>query len=200
LNHIKDAVDLTEDGIKADVVINCTGLMASKLGGVADSKVYPVRGQLCWVKNTCRGLATTSGTDDGDTDVFYVQPRMNGLTIIGGSYQKGDWNSEFDSQLNDRMLRRAIALCPELTGGKGLETLEVVKNTVGLRPAREGGPRVEGEEIDGLWVVHNYGHGGYGYQSSYGCSLAVKKIVQRLLAGSTTSSPAPVVPNGYGSR
>ncbi len=45
LDQIKDAVDLTENGVKADVVINFTGLMASKLGGVADSKVYPVRGQ-----------------------------------------------------------------------------------------------------------------------------------------------------------
>jgi D-amino-acid oxidase len=60
------------------------------------------------------------------------------------------------------MARRAVAICPELTGGKGPEALEVVRHTVGLRPAREGGPRVEEENVDGVWVVHNYGHGGYG--------------------------------------
>lgn len=77
LQHISDAADLHEDILKADVVLNCTGIRAAKIGGVADSKVYPARGQICLVKNTSSLLATTSGTDDGDSDVFYIQPRLN---------------------------------------------------------------------------------------------------------------------------
>ena len=85
-----------------------------------------------------------------------------GETIIGGSYQKGDWNTEVDMDLAQRIIRRALVLCPELTNGQGLEALEIVRHVVGLRLAREGGIRVERELIDGVWVVHNYGHGGYG--------------------------------------
>lgn len=78
VSHIADAADLHDGGSQADIVINCTGLAAAKLGGVEDSTVFPARGQICLVKNTCRGLVTTSGTDDGPFDVFYVQPRANG--------------------------------------------------------------------------------------------------------------------------
>ena len=88
-----------------------------------------------------------------------------GETVIGGSYQKGDWNSEIDEDLSARMLARAVKLCPELTDGKGPEALEVVRHTVGLRPVRKDGPRIEKEKVRDVWVVHNYGHGGYGCKS-----------------------------------
>ena len=32
----------------------------------------------------------------------------------------------------------------------------------GLRPARENGPRVEAEIVDGIKMVHSYGHAGAG--------------------------------------
>ena len=67
-----------------------------------------------------------------------------------------------DKEAADRMLLRAVKLCPELTGGKGPEALEIVRHVVGLRPARTGGIRLEKQRIDGIWVIHNYGHGGYG--------------------------------------
>jgi len=34
-----------------------------------------------------------------------------------------------------------------------------------------------------VWVVHNYGHGGYGYQSSYGCASRVVGLVGECLRG-----------------
>ncbi|KAI0106217.1 D-amino-acid oxidase [Nemania sp. FL0031] len=181
LEHISQAAGLHGGALKADVVLNCTGIRAAKIGGVADRKVYPARGQICLVENACSFLTTTSGTDDGDSDVFYVQPRFKGTTVIGGSYQKGIWDTEVDMELTQRMLRRAVDICPELTDGKGPESLKVVGHVVGLRPAREGGIRVDKERIDGVWVVHNYGHGGYGYQSSYGCAKAVEGHVKEIL-------------------
>ena len=78
LIHIKDAVNLHSTGQKADVVVNCTGLMACKLGGVEDQDVYPARGQLCIVANRFEGLFTTSGSEDGPDETIYVQPRMGG--------------------------------------------------------------------------------------------------------------------------
>lgn len=61
-------------------------------------------------------------------------------------------------------MKRAVDLCPSLTGGKGPEALSIIRHIVGLRPLREGGTRLEKEKIDDdeVWVVHNYGHGGFG--------------------------------------
>lgn len=44
----------------------------------------------------------------------------------------------------------------------------VVKETVGLRPFRTHGPRVEKETLDRKTLVHNYGHGGSGWSLSWG--------------------------------
>ena len=75
-------------------------------------------------------------------------------------------------------MKRAVDLCPSLTGGKGIEHLSVIRHSVGLRPLRDGGPRLEKEKIADTWVVHNYGHGGYGYQCSYGCSQVAMKLIE----------------------
>lgn len=79
-------------------------------------------------------------------------------------------------------MTRAIKLCPALTGGKGIEHLSVIRHSVGLRPLRLGGTRLEKENIEGLWTVHNYGHAGFGYQSSYGCSQVAVELVEEALA------------------
>jgi D-amino-acid oxidase len=76
------------------------------------------------------------------------------------------------------MMKRAVELRPQLTGGKGIEALSIVRHAVGLRPYRLGGVRLEKERMEGVgWVVHNYGHAGYGYQTSYGCAEAVVRLV-----------------------
>ena len=72
-----------------------------------------------------------------------------------------------DYELGKRTMKRAVELCPELTIGKGIEALDVVRHTVGFRPVRQNGTRLESEKIMSNWVVHNYGHGGYG------CKLSV---------------------------
>lgn len=46
---------------------------------------------------------------------------------------------------------------------------------------REGGPRVEKEKIDGVWVIHQYGHAGYGYQASYGSAKVAMKLVEECI-------------------
>lgn len=107
---------------------------------------------------------------------------IGGGTILGGSYQKGSWESQFDPNLANRIMKRAVDLCPALTGGKGIEHLSIIRHSVGLRPLRLNGIRLEKERIDGVWTVHNYGHGGYGYQSSYGCSQAAVRLVEEALA------------------
>lgn len=124
-----------------------------------------------------------------------------GGTILGGCYQKGNWESQPDPNLAIRIMKRCVEMCPELTGGKGIEHLDIIRHGVGLRPVREGGTRIQKEKISGIWTVHNYGAGGagkdlfaraeslhrsfqltlfLGYQSSYGCSQAAVKLVDEV--------------------
>ena len=106
---------------------------------------------------------------------------LGGGTLLGGCYQKGNWDPHPDLNLALRIMKRAVDLCPALTNGRGIEHLSIVRHGVGLRPVRVGGTRIEKERINGAWVVHNYGHGGYGYQTSYGCSQAVVKLVEEVV-------------------
>jgi D-amino-acid oxidase len=71
-----------------------------------------------------------------------------------------------DPSLAQRIIKRCIELAPGLTNGKGAEALSIVRHAVGLRPLRIGGVRLEKEKIGGVWVVHNYGHGGFGCKSN----------------------------------
>lgn len=79
-------------------------------------------------------------------------------------------------------MKRAIALRPELVGkGQGIEGLDIIRHGVGLRPLRDGGPRIETDRVGGVSIVHNYGHGGFGYQASFGCADAAVKLVNDTL-------------------
>lgn len=60
----------------------------------------------------------------------------------------------------------------------------VVEEGCGLRPARTGGVRIELEWFEDtkgqrkVPVVHNYGHGGFGYQSSWGSAAIVLGLLE----------------------
>ena len=78
-NHLSEASDAHHSGKKADLVANCTGLSAGKLGGVEDKNMVPARGQTVLVRNEGDGLMYgTSGTDDGDEEVCYMMGRAAG--------------------------------------------------------------------------------------------------------------------------
>jgi len=148
-----------------------------------DKDVIPARGQIVVVRNTPGSMFTVSGTDDGEDEVCYIMQRAaGGGTILGGTYQKGNWESQPDPNQALRIMKRAVEICPQLTGGKGIEGLSVIRHAVGLRPLRQSGVRIERENIQGVEVVHNYGHGGWGYQGSYGCSEGVVELVDEALA------------------
>lgn len=52
---------------------------------------------------------------------------------------------EIDTHMAGNILENAVRLLPELSHGNGVQGLEVVQHNVGLRPTREGGPRMENE-------------------------------------------------------
>ncbi|MGF1635699.1 MAG: FAD-dependent oxidoreductase [Cyclobacteriaceae bacterium] len=53
----------------------------------------------------------------------------------------------------------------------------VIKETVGLRPFRVSGPRIEKQELGNKTIVHNYGHGGSGWSLSWGSAHMASKLV-----------------------
>ena len=76
--HISEAAHAHHSGRKADLIVNCTGLSAGKLGGVEDKGMVPARGQTVLVRNEAIGIVGGSGTDDSDDEVCYVIPRAAG--------------------------------------------------------------------------------------------------------------------------
>jgi D-amino-acid oxidase len=180
-----------EDNILA--LINCTGLAARHFVGAEEAaKLYPIRGQTILVK----GEATMDRTYDDfpassieieKEELTYVIPRPgSGTTIFGGCKQAGNWDSKVDEELNGRMLERIKRwkLAEELRSTENGGEFEIVSSQAGLRPGRKGGPRVEIEgekKVEGVWVVHSYGHAGAGYQSSAGCSEKVAEVVNGLV-------------------
>lgn len=183
LTHLREAKSWSHTGKPADVVINATALGSLKLGGVEDKTLAPARGQIVVVRNECTPMVASSGTDDGPTELMYLMQRAGGGgTILGGTYDIGNWESVPDPNIAIRIMTRVVKARPEIVGeGQGLEGLSIVRHAVGLRPWRKDGVRIEREKFDdGLHVIHNYGHAGWGYQGSYGCAERVVELLEEI--------------------
>jgi len=186
LSHISEAFHLHHGtSKKASVVINCTGVMASKLGGVEDDKVVPVKGQLVLVRNEFHGMISIGGENYLPVgEHCYIMGRpFGGGTVLGGSSHES-WDPRIDMDLSKRIMQQAIRLCPHLVKpGEGIRGLDVIHHSVGLRPTRAGGPRIEWEKLPGnLIVIHNYGAGGFGFQSSWGMAYAALRQLKMALS------------------
>lgn len=163
--EIRPVGTLAELAGQASVLVNCTGLGARRL--VGDEQVKPVRGQHVIVRNP------------GLTEFFYEQGSGPMITnylphgerlVLGGTIHRGNADLTPDADQAEEILRRCAEVEPRLAG------VEVVGVEVGLRPGR---PRIrlEEERLDGLRVIHNYGHGGVGVGMSWGCASAVADLV-----------------------
>lgn len=173
------------------IVVNCSGLLACRLGGVADAAVQPARGQVVVIREELEPmLVTSSPGDDTPTPpgelLYSMQRAAGGGTVVGGTYQVGNWNGQPDPDTANRILARIADQHPQLRGKKRACDLSVIRHGVGLRPYRAGGVRIEAEKLpgspNGPWIVHNYGHAGWGYQGSYGCSKHVVELVNEVVA------------------
>lgn len=156
------------------VVVNCTGIGAFSLSGVKDTKVYPTRGQIVIVRaphikqNLCRW---------GDNYATYIIPRpySHDQLILGGFMHKGSWDGDTHGEMSRDIIKRTTELLPEILD----RPLEILTTAAGLRPSREGGPRIEVERTDGKLILHNYGAGGFGYQAGLGMAHhAVQLLIQ----------------------
>ncbi|CDK26610.1 unnamed protein product [Kuraishia capsulata CBS 1993] len=180
LNHIDESFSLHSTGLRVEVVVNCSGLLSAKLGGVKDPNVFPIRGQTMLVENVMdRQFSYDYRDPEHPEDIFYVMPRREGGSIVGGCFIPNSDSDEIDHEQANRMKAMAMRWCPDLVDQKkgNPPNLNVLKYQVGLRPGRKGGYRIEAEGN----VVHNYGHGGAGYQSSYGSAEKAIQLIEQIL-------------------
>jgi D-amino-acid oxidase len=145
----------------ADLVVNCAGLAAGALAG-GDDALRPVRGQVVLV-DAPPGTPCVCDEDE----LTYVLPRAD-VCVVGGTYRPDDADTDPRQDETRAILARARRLVPRL------EDAPVRGVRVGLRPARDGGPRVERQG----GVVHCYGHGGAGLTLSWGCAAEVVRLVE----------------------
>ncbi|KAF7323833.1 Nuclear export factor [Mycena kentingensis (nom. inval.)] len=176
-------------------VVVCAGLYARTIGGIEDKDVYPIRGQTVlvrapWVRFG-RAMSSKSGL------WTYIIPRRSGDVIVGGIKVDDDWYPIPRPETTQDILQRGFALCPELAPPEiraqrepTVEDLKpiIIEEGCGLRPARKGGIRLEVEWVAApgpnavkVPVVHNYGHGGYGYQSSWGSADIALDLLEHAL-------------------
>ena len=173
-----------------DAIVVACGLGARFLGGVEDKNMYPIRGQTVIVRAPWVRFGRTSSYPNEDGPISYIIPRRSSDVIVGGTRVENDWFPRPRPETTDDILRRGFKLCPELAPpdirAAREPTLEDIKAHVvgvgcGLRPARKGGVRLETEWADSprgkVLLVHNYGHSGYGYQSSWGCADRVVDLI-----------------------
>ncbi|KAI6031437.1 hypothetical protein BKA83DRAFT_4200341 [Pisolithus microcarpus] len=175
--------------------------------GVEDTKLFPIRGQSILVQSPelQEFLATKPDDDAMSAGAHaYIIPRpgrsLADTVLLGGTYEVGNW----DTSLDMNIARAIFYLCSELAPSlRNSDQTKILAHNVGLRPAREGGPRVEAEivqfplrgENDVLipWnttsleegkmrVVHAYGFGGAGYQTSWGVAEDVMAIIKEMQA------------------
>ncbi|GAA5894961.1 FAD-dependent oxidoreductase [Sporobolomyces salmoneus] len=168
-------------------LVNCTGLGASQLSDVSDTTVHPVRGQIVvldcpWVKTGwTRQIGSLAGGEGGERT--YVIPRASGEVVVGGTREIDDWETSPRPETTINILRRALEICPSLArpphSTSPIELDSIIKSVgVGFRPTRDRGIRLESDTLsDGTQVLHNYGHGGYGWQCSWACAEEAARIV-----------------------
>ncbi|KAJ2759404.1 hypothetical protein H4S06_002245 [Coemansia sp. BCRC 34490] len=196
INNIGEAVEYgnnLDSGLQAPnttspVVVNCTGLGSITLSDVTDKNLYPVRGQTIVVQapGAKRTISRTGKL------LIYVISRGDGTAVIGGTTEEHSWDSQPNSETTETILRHALNLEPALVQEVDDSLSEedkitdlrnrIISVNVGFRPMRKGGVRLERETVSSekhgnLQVVHCYGHGGFGYQSSLAYAKAVVDLV-----------------------
>lgn len=170
LDHLDDAFTYNP-AAQTKVVFNCTGIGARSLPGVADTNVYPTRGQIVIAHLPHVNENVTMWGPEFST---YIIPRpfSGGLVVLGGYQQKNNWSGDTYSHETESILERTTTLFPHILTGSSTGKVEIVREAAGLRPSRIGGPRIEREaREDGKYIIHNYGASGTGFQAGYGMAL-----------------------------
>ena len=66
------------------------------------------------------------------------------MVLLGGTFEPNNWDTSISIPTANRILARAKEVMPALNE----PTTRIHAHNVGLRPAREGGPRVEAQFVN----------------------------------------------------
>ncbi|KXX82943.1 D-amino-acid oxidase [Madurella mycetomatis] len=163
--------------VAVSAVVNASGT-----GLVPDPAMTITRGQTCLVAESCDATVTRQCADG--SWAFCVPRGFEGGTIIGGTRELDNWEVEPSEKLRERLLKRFAETYPRILEGSKTGRLTVLRDIVGRRPTRVGGPRIEGEVLGGEaggFVMHAYGLGARGYELSWGVAEEVVEGVRRHL-------------------
>lgn len=172
LNDAVSAFEIAEKEKLGQVktVVNCSGRNFDK-----DPAVFIIRGQTCLVREQYSKTITRQN-HDGTWAALIPRP-LNGGTIIGVSKEPRDMEAAPRRDTREMMLRNARGLFPDLLDEQG--QCDIIRDNVGRRPTRDGGPRLELEQLSrGRCIVHGYGAGGRGYEVSWGVAERLAELVQ----------------------
>jgi D-amino-acid oxidase len=151
------------------IVINCAGLGARRTAD--DAAVYPVRGQTVRTEKLPEPVFLLDDTDDHLPTYVFTR---GDECLLGGTAESQDWDETPSDATQLSILQRCQVMEPRL------KKVAILGSSVGLRPARHR-LRLELciEAGTGNLVIHNYGHGGFGFTVSWGCAEQVLFLLQR---------------------
>jgi D-amino-acid oxidase len=160
---------LTDIEKSFSIIINCSGVWSNQL--VPDEQSFPIRGQFIITERVSLPRASLASVDD---DSFILVVERHGDCYIAGNTVENVWDTKPDPEISRTMLERAKTLEPRL------KNATILRDGVGLRPGRST-VRLERDELaDGRIVIHNYGHGGAGFTTAWGCAEDVTALVKAL--------------------
>ena len=203
-NHLgSPAVALTGRGVQladktfitADRTINAAGCEATKLtprlnvrprkGHLVITDRYPgfVRHQLLEL-----GYLKSAHASDLDSVAFNIQPRPTGQLLIGSSRQYGAEDARADTNLLQKMVRRALEYMP------ALKAVSAIRVWTGFRAATPDSLPLIGPHPDDPGLFLATGHEGLGITTS----LATAALITDQMLGRPSAIPAtPYLPSRF---
>jgi D-amino-acid oxidase len=168
---IQQYVDsLTDVDTTFPLIINCSGVWSNQL--VPDPESFPICGQYL-LTDKPPGLNKILLASVDTTSCALVVPRARDCYISGTAIDHV-WNTKPEEKVSQLLLEHAISLEPLLAN------IKIQRAGIGLRPGRKA-VRLSCEELaDGRMVIHNYGHGGAGFTTAWGCADEVVGMATKI--------------------
>lgn len=167
-------------------IVNCSGLGSIELAG--DQGMFPARGILLKVKNDgslfpkiefcVEGQHTSFGYDESGQEIVgrpYLIARGEDSLMCGSFYQPNRWDhsASISAPYVQSMIRQCKDLCPCLNSLRDSD----FQVTVGIRPARKPGLRLEQDPIEPC-IFHNYGHYRWGMTLNWGSARDIVYLIE----------------------
>jgi FAD dependent oxidoreductase len=177
---------------QSSIFINASGWGSRDLTDVLDARCFPDRGQNVRLRTAEHH---TMYFRNGQEYTYIIPRPLTGHVILGGHNSRDNLYAclptrrEEDTELTESRteepdldvakdeIRRAHILAPEIVPAEPADA--DVSYVIGIRPARQGGFRLDSQTIGNKTVLSAYGFAGGGYAFSYGIGDALVKMVQQ---------------------